>query len=225
MKAMLLGEWTGETVDGWLMSEKFDGIRCIWIGGRLLTREGIEIAAPSWFTDALPNVTLDGELVGRDLEHAVSVLRGGEGWDEIRYMVFDVPSDAPMHERVRELTSLDLPGHCHAVEYRTTDGIDFMEWEDDIFARGGEGVVLRDPSAPYIEGRTKSALKFKRIATDEAKVISRTGAFAVMQMPAGSTFKLRCVACAGETVTYSYQGTTRRGIPRCPAFICVRDYE
>ena len=44
------------------MSEKFDGVRALWIGRKLIIRHGHPIHAPSWFTESLPGQALDGEL-------------------------------------------------------------------------------------------------------------------------------------------------------------------
>lgn len=62
---------------GWWISEKLDGVRAIWDGSQLWSRNGRLWAAPSWFTDCaypranvvLPNrLPLDGELwIGRGL--------------------------------------------------------------------------------------------------------------------------------------------------------------
>lgn len=47
----------------YLVSEKLDGVRARWTGQTLVTRSGNLIAAPVWFTAALPeDVLLDGEL-------------------------------------------------------------------------------------------------------------------------------------------------------------------
>ena len=65
----------------------------------LWTRYGKPIYAPQWFTDALPPVFLDGELyAGRGgfqkVTSTVKDLIPGEGWRDIKYMVFDSP---PVH--------------------------------------------------------------------------------------------------------------------------------
>ena len=51
-------------VKGWLASEKLDGIRCIWTGEHLLTRQGKKFNfVPEWFMKFLPEgLPLDGEL-------------------------------------------------------------------------------------------------------------------------------------------------------------------
>ena len=45
---------------GYLVSEKLDGVRALWDGSELRFRSGRPIAAPAWFTEALPATALDG---------------------------------------------------------------------------------------------------------------------------------------------------------------------
>lgn len=88
---MHFGTWESGSYKGWLWSEKLDGQRCFWDGGRsrglpkkevpwannqkderykvapvatgLWSRYGNVIHAPDWFLDELPqDVILDGEL-------------------------------------------------------------------------------------------------------------------------------------------------------------------
>ena len=47
---------------GWLMSEKFDGIRAFWNGSEFYSRNGNKFFAPEWFTKDFPICQLDGEL-------------------------------------------------------------------------------------------------------------------------------------------------------------------
>jgi len=92
-------------VAGWFLSEKLDGMRCLWDGGLsrgraaadvpwanvekharykteqiasgLWTRYGQPIHAPDWFLDDLPPIILDGELyAGRgQFQHVVSTVK------------------------------------------------------------------------------------------------------------------------------------------------------
>ena len=58
--------------DGWLMSEKLDGVRCYWNGKRMYTRNGKR------FKDGLPkDLALDGELWTKrdDFQKTVSIVR------------------------------------------------------------------------------------------------------------------------------------------------------
>ena len=94
--ALLLAEsWDGEQdPTGWLMSEKFDGVRAYWDGTRFLSRQGNKFHAPPWFTDDLPDVPLDGELwlARKAFQRTVSMVRRqdqSEHWKQLLYVVFD----------------------------------------------------------------------------------------------------------------------------------------
>jgi DNA ligase 1 len=60
---MLVTEWENSMEpEGWLLSEKFDGVRALWNGASLYSRMGRILCPPSSFFDALPPFSLDGEL-------------------------------------------------------------------------------------------------------------------------------------------------------------------
>ncbi len=45
------------------MSEKLDGVRCLWDGKKMYTRNGNSFYPPDYFLKSLPNdLALDGEL-------------------------------------------------------------------------------------------------------------------------------------------------------------------
>ena len=61
MKPMLAKQYKDQDVKGWLISEKLDGVRSVWTGTELLSRNGKKFFAPEWFTRQLPaGVVLDG---------------------------------------------------------------------------------------------------------------------------------------------------------------------
>ena len=61
---MLASKYQGDVdISGWLMSEKLDGVRCVWNGEYMVTRNGNGFFPPDWFIEGLPtDTTLDGEL-------------------------------------------------------------------------------------------------------------------------------------------------------------------
>jgi DNA ligase 1 len=56
ISAMLASVYEPEKNDptGWYMSEKLDGVRCIWDGKNLYSRNGNKFYPPSYFKAALP---------------------------------------------------------------------------------------------------------------------------------------------------------------------------
>jgi hypothetical protein len=97
--ALALAEVYSPGIDlaDYLVSEKLDGVRAYWDGRRLVTRGGLVIQAPAWFTAGFPDVALDGELwMGRGRFAALSgtVRRlepDQDAWRGVRYMLFDLP--------------------------------------------------------------------------------------------------------------------------------------
>ena len=110
-----------EDIGGWYVSEKLDGMRCLWDGG---VSRGVPIAdvpwantgkgdtaiatglwsyyanpinAPEWFVNALPVCPLDGELFGGrgEYQKTMSVCRKkvpiDEEWRRISFQVFSTP--------------------------------------------------------------------------------------------------------------------------------------
>jgi DNA ligase 1 len=64
----LLAENYKDGVDptDWIMSEKLDGVRCLWTGTEMYSRNGNKFNFPNFFTRNWPKSQLDGELfVGR----------------------------------------------------------------------------------------------------------------------------------------------------------------
>lgn len=93
----------------YVMSEKLDGVRALWNGKQLITRNGRVINAPTCFTKDFPPFMLDGELwIGRgEFEkilalvqkdcthcpcHSPSTDKHQSLWDKVGYYVFDVPA-------------------------------------------------------------------------------------------------------------------------------------
>src|SRR5687767_11508033 len=126
-------EFVTKLFDRW-MSEKLDGWRAYWDGGRLLSRQGYVITCPKWFTSTLPNhITLDGELwMGQGTTHVnvTTVLNSKNGdWSQMRYYVFDIPSSPGTYEdRMKEMVSLKsvLSPHVHIVENTRCTGTEHL---------------------------------------------------------------------------------------------------
>ena len=155
-------------VSGWWVSEKYDGVRAIWTGTRLLSRNGKDMNAPEWFTAGLPNRRLDGELwMGRGtFDRLVSCIQKGE-WAGVRYMVFELAEPGEFEWRDIALQFIPLPRHCKRVNHHELYGHSMLdEFEKSIVANGGEGCVIRRPGSKYRPGRCGDVIKVKRLVKD-----------------------------------------------------------
>ena len=250
--ALLLATEAREDIDpaGFLVSEKYDGVRAHWDGQRLRTRGGNAIVAPGWFTERLPRVALDGELWGgRGRFQALSgaVRRGSprdEEWQRITYMAFDLPgAPGPFSARAERLAALaqqtQWPGF-QAVEQRSVPSRAALQrWLDEVLAGGGEGLMLHRADALATTGRSPVLQKLKREHDAEARVLGsvpgrgrhlgRMGALRV-EMPGGQVFLLGSgfsdaerenPPAPGSIVTYRHRGHTEAGLPRFATFLRV----
>lgn len=186
---------TLETLDGVrypvLASPKLDGIRCLMQAGKALSRTGKAIpnAAARKYLESLPLDGCDGELMvhGVDFQDVTSAFMSRAtalpaGW---YFGVFDclpVSAGEPYSERFARLTArlAALPDgarrHVVLVPHLTINNRAELEaFEARTVASGFEGVMLRNPRAPYKFGRSTareaSLVKWKRFADAEAVVI------------------------------------------------------
>ncbi len=178
--------------NGYLMSEKLDGIRGIWEAGKFKTRQDNPIHTPSYFTYNFPSFKLDGELwMARAKFDEVSALTRSDNldsslWKSVTYNVFDVPNAceefklAPctLSNRLkvleRYLQQNPNPYIKIIKQIPIKDQEHLKEFYKDIIFNKGEGVVIRKDFAPYEKGRSKNALKLKPYEDAECKVIAYT---------------------------------------------------
>lgn len=235
----------------YLVSEKFDGVRAYWNGRALWFRGGGRIPAPAWFLERLPPVPLDGELWmgrGRFEELSGEVRREQpreDAWRRIRYLVFELPgAPGPFEARARAIEALvarvGWPQLEAVAQTRVKDRAELQARLRDVLKAGGEGLMLHRADAPYATGRSDALLKLKPLLDAEAVVVGHipgkgrlaglVGALEV-ETPEGRRFRIgsgltdalrRNPPALGATVTYTYRGLTRTGLPRFPAFLRLR---
>ena len=175
---------------GYLVSEKYDGVRAQWDGQTLRFRSGRPIAAPSAFTARLPTTPLDGELWlgrGRFDELSATVRRARpkpDKWSRVLYMVFELPLATgtfadraqELAELATELTTRHRDSPIRAVVQERIETAAALETRlSEVTAAGGEGLVLHRADAPVIDGRSGALLKLKPHLDAEATVIAHLG--------------------------------------------------
>ncbi len=235
--------------DYWV-SEKYDGVRALWDGRALFTRQGHRIQAPAWFTHGWPHEPLDGELWaghGR-FERAASAAARDQpldaAWQGLRYMVFDLPAQGGAFDaRLQRLRA--LPTGLATLQVVAQRKVESEAQLQALLAAtvraGGEGLMLRRGDSPYRPGeRSDDLLKLKPHQDAEATVIGhlpgqgrhagRMGAL-VVRTPDGVTFRLGtgfsdaerdAPPPPGSVVTYRYRGLHPGGAPRFASYLRVR---
>ena len=237
---------------GYLVSEKYDGVRAWWDGQTLRFRSGLPIAAPGWFLAQLPPLPLDGELwLGRGRFEALSaaVRRHqpmDEEWRQLRYMLFELPGApgtfADRAERIRALVGRQRSDALVAVDQAALpDRAALQTRLRKVVAGGGEGLVLHRADAPYLSGRSPVLLKLKPVHDAEATVLAhlpgrgkhagRLGALRVRNAE-GVAFNIGTGFSdaqrdnpppPGTLISYTHRGHTDSGVPRFASYLRRRD--
>ena len=239
-----------QNVSGWLLSEKFDGIRAIWDGKKLLTRTGKTLNAPKSFLKNLPPFSIDGELwLGRQrFEETASIVLKKEAhpdWDNITYRLFEAPYSEGNFTvrmlRIEHWFSQHPNPHIRIIpQTRVANLAEARKIMKQWVRAGAEGVMLKNPSSPYTPGRSDHLLKLKPHDDDEGMVIgykNGQGKYSGMvgslhiRLKNGKTFYLGSGLSdrerkepppIGSRVTFKYHGLTVNGLPRFATYWRIR---
>ena len=249
---MLVGTYKNENLTGWVMSEKFDGVRAIWNGKKLLSRNGNEIYAPKEFLALMPPFAIDGELWTKrnDFENAFSIVSkinpDKNEWKNIKYMIFDVPNEkGGLFDRLGVLEQFlqkNPNKNIFIIEQKNISSNDeALKFFNEVVKKGGEGIVVTNPKAIYEDKRSKNILKIKKFQDAECEVLALNegkgkyenmlGSITCKDIKSGRIFKIGSGFSdeerkkgfeIGEIITYKYQNLTKNGKPRFPVFLRVR---
>ena len=187
-------------VQGWFMSEKFDGYRACYSykDKQFYSRQNKPFNAPQWFIEAMPPRLVDGELwIGRNMFQEMGVVRKkvpiDEEWLNVTFQVYDMPEEpGTFKERIKELkrivkltkerwitrrknfpypfNKLDCPVVV-AEQIPLKNDAHMTSVYQDIIKNGGEGIMLKDPESSYEGKRSSSLLKYKPNFDEEAIII------------------------------------------------------
>lgn len=247
---LLLAQEAPPDVDpsGYLISEKYDGVRAWWDGQTLRFRSGLPIAAPAWFVAQLPAQPLDGELWlarGRFEALSAAVRRhrpSDEEWRQLRYMLFELPGAsgtfADRAERIRQLVRQQRGHTLIAVDQASLPDRGALQKRLlSVVDGGGEGLVMHRADAPYQSGRSSVLLKLKPLHDSEATVLAhlpgrgkhagRLGALQVRNAE-GAAFSLGTGFSdaerenpppLGALISYTHRGHTESGVPRFASYL------
>ena len=177
MKPTLATKFTGRLFPC-LASPKLDGIRAVVSGGVVLSRSGKPIPSADVQRAFAHLEGYDGELIAGELiapdvfarSTSAAMSRGGTGSE---FHVYDHQSGGDFFERSARLRAgvrVELVPH---VVVQTA--ADLERFETECIAAGFEGVMIRDPAAPYIDGRTAALQKLKRFEDSEAVCVGMIG--------------------------------------------------
>lgn len=241
---------TKTNLHDYFVSEELDGVRGYWNGKQLLSRSGLILNAPAWFTKNFPSNPLDGELwIARgQFEKVVSVVRKknpiDQEWQQIKYCVFDLPASPDIFSDRLAALSKPIPKQSKSLQlveqFRVKDQKELAQHLKRIEQLGGEGLMLHHQSALYQQGDNSQLLKSKIAHDAEAKVIGHKsgrgkyrGMMGALQVEnadgivffIGTGFsdqQRKHPPKIGDVVTYRYRGLTRNSVPKHASFLRIR---
>ncbi len=252
--ALLLAKTYDKEVDvrNYLISEKYDGVRALWDGKQLISRQGNVYHAPDWFLADFPVQRLDGELwISRGhFEAVVSAVRKDKPidaeWEKVRYMVFELPNGkGSFSDRLIQLEAVLATNRSRYIQlikqFRLNTHEELIHKVKAMTNQGAEGLMMHREDALYHTGRSDDLLKVKLYQDAEATVIkhvSGKGKFVgmlgslLLERADGKRFKVGSGLSdkerqnpppIGSIVTYKHYGLTKNGIPRFASFLRTRE--
>jgi DNA ligase-1 len=237
-------------INGWLMSEKLDGVRGYWDGKQLLSKTGHPFHPPLSFTRNFPPFALEGELWGgrNTFEKTSSIVRTKQshnGWLHLKFGIFDVPEGGTGFrkrlQRAKDWFAEHPSKYAFIIEQKIVHNRDTLKTElERVEALGGEGLIVRKADGLYRAGRSPEILKVKSYYDMEAVVLEqipgkgqnsdRLGSLLV-RINNGTEFKIgsgfsdaqrQNPPPVGAIITFKYYGFYQSGCPKFPSFLRVR---
>lgn len=170
-------------------TDKFDGIRCLKVGGKAISASFKPIGNDfirTWIEANCPD-GFDGEIMvpGLEFNNLSGAVRRKDGKPDFRYHVFDyvLNGNLKLGYQYRVIDLLDWARlHSPALKrvmletpHTVLDEQELAAIEASALARGREGVMLRTADSPYKCGRSTIKehylIKMKRFVDDEAEII------------------------------------------------------
>jgi len=247
-KFMLLKDATlYEGMPSHWVSEKMDGMRCYYDGEKFWSRLGNEIMAlPEWRENLDRRlrqefgriVQLDMELYcydshRQDLMSIVKRKNPDFRWLSVVPRVFEFPNWTEIFDnKVKNLNSLNKRLSDNHFEQRLMNFQEMTTFLEEVFSRGGEGIVLRVPKTFYENKRSNLLLRVKdkmfatskivTIIPGEGKHASRIGAINLEDGACCGTGRgsdWREILKVGDVVEYQYMGKSKAGVPYHCSFL------
>ena len=161
-------------------------------------------------------------------------------------MIFDLPqAPGTFAERARRIIEIvagvNWPQLIAVEQFYVPDRTALNRKLDEVVRGGGEGLMLHLADAPYSTGRSDVLLKLKPLQDTEAVVIEhipgkgkyhgmlgalrvKTSQGKIFQIGTGFNDATRNnPPPVGTTITYTYRGLTKTGLPRFASYLRIRE--
>lgn len=165
---------------GVYVQPKLDGMRALWTGENLISRQGKVITTLDHIVSNLRKIKgmLDGEVYahGKSFQENMRLLkkyRPGET-EEVKYHVYDSVSDDSFDERYIKLTDLvkGIPQIKVVHLARIHNEQDLVHYHQEYLTQGYEGTIIRHGKEGYqLDKRSSNLLKYKDFQDIACKIV------------------------------------------------------
>jgi len=181
-----------DDIDGnWIGQVKVDGVRAFYIDGRIVTREGVPLDCALHCLPGLVRVeeafgqamVIDGEYVEEEgFDATVAALKKGEGAG-VFWMFDAVPFSEWERDRCTEGTAMRLAKLRRASEAAESPFVGLLHpfglngtsairaKVSELWRAKYEGIVLKDPDAPYRRRREPRWIRIKEEVTLDCPIV------------------------------------------------------
>jgi len=177
--------------DKFYASAKLDGLRCLFMNGKLYTRGGKEILGFDHIIEELNNTCkhelIDGELYNHDIpfQQIQGIVIRGKNIVEadkkkIKFNIFAVVDDEikDTHEMVNKINGYRLNNYDYItfLEYKLINNNydEIIKTHDEYVKLGYEGIMMRSTTKQYDWKRSDALLKYKNFLESDFEI---TGVF------------------------------------------------
>lgn len=150
------------SLQGYVVSEKLDGVRALWDGANLKSRSGKAFSPPKCWVENLPDFALDGELfIARGkFEEVLSVVSKGdsqceeckcEEWSKVGYFIFDVPQ---ANQKSNTESSADSSAESSAKSYTLLERLALLEsWLENRANKANQAKTIESKNSADLDSK------------------------------------------------------------------------
>lgn len=165
-----------------LCTSKLDGIRCLIVNEKAVTRKFKPIPNNyiRTYLEDISSEGFDGEIVikGKQFNEINSAVMSEDGTPDFTYVVFDYERiyGQTYKERMFDLSCCpEMPRIEYLLPVQINNELELLAYEAKCLLDGYEGVMIRSPNSPYKYGRSTVKegylLKLKRFYDGEAVIL------------------------------------------------------
>ena len=214
-------ESIAENIKSYAISEKFDGVRGIWDGKEMFSKNGKKLAIPPCFAEKLAILELNPTCAE---------------FESVKYLIFNAQlnesSDflANLSKIQSILESHKTPQIRTITQHKFHSSKELQDFFDAVVAKGGEGVILRDSHTAFkLKAQHDAECKIIDYTRGKGRLSGKVGAIVcksladknsgikngiIFRIGSGLSDEMRTnPPKIGTIITYKFSGVSKNSVP------------